>query len=213
MRPFLFGQVRGALSPRASVAAHMVRWRDAAVCAARVSALAAWRRGRGDGDATRGARVQRRATALRGADGCGPRRSGPSQDSHSQDALSSEGIARVRTLAYKARALGSDKGHVLRAAEIYGRAVEAARDLVPGPDNLAAVDMQLCQAAVLYTYTILSGGGHAAAPQNSRCLLIRESAESFDAHRAECVALFSAAVAALERRRVAGKLLDSSLRP
>ena len=193
----------------------MVRWRDAAVCAARVPALAAWQRGRGDGDARRRDATciaTRRAAALRGADGCGPRRPGPSQDSRSQDAMLSEGIARVRALAYKARALGSDKGHVLRAAERSGRAVEAARNLVPGPDNLTAVDMQLSQASALYIYSLLSGGGSAlTACTRNTCLVITTTSNSVDAHRAECIALFSAAVAALERRRVVGALLDSEL--
>ena len=117
--------------------------------------------------------------------------------------MSSEGIARVRALDRKAVEL-QGKGHSLRAADIYGRAVEAARNLVPGPDNLAALDMQLCQAATLHNYAVIAGG-HGAALNT---MVITFSSDEFAAYRAECIALFSEAVAALERRRVAGTLME-----
>jgi len=106
--------------------------------------------------------------------------------------MSSEVIARVRAFHRKAEEL-SDRGHLLRSAEYYGRALEAARDL--GPDNLVAVEMQRCQAHVLLNYV--------RAVDDATV-----DARVISAYRAECVALLSASVAALERRRLAGTLLE-----
>jgi len=108
--------------------------------------------------------------------------------------MSSEVIARVQAFYRKALEL-SDKGHLLRAANYYGRAAEAARDL--GPDNLVTVEMQQSQAAMLRNYV-----GSVADPNTSNPLYV------IAAYRAECISLLSAVVAALERRRVAGTLLE-----
>ena len=82
------------------------------------------------------------------------------------------------------------KGHVLRAAENYGRAAEAARAL--GADNPVTI------------YSLL---------QRSQMLSVVAFDATVDpqrraAHRAESIALLSGAVEALERRRVAGTLLE-----
>ena len=107
--------------------------------------------------------------------------------------MSSEVIARVQAFYHKAEKL-DDKGHNLRAAENYGRAAEAARAL--GADNLVVVDMQKVQANMLLNYATSVHNTNAVDP-----LVIA-------GHRADSVALFSAVVAALERRRVAGTLLE-----
>jgi len=111
-------------------------------------------------------------------------------------AMTSEVIARVRSFFSKARELG-DKGHLLRAAEYYSRAAEAARALDSGPDNLVVVCMQQTQAHALHCYVANVDDATADA-----CVVA--------AHRAKCVVLLSAAVAALERRRVAGTLLEGN---
>jgi len=108
--------------------------------------------------------------------------------------MSSEVIARVLVFVRKAREL-ADKGHNLRAAEIFGRAVEAARAL--GADNLVAVDMQRNQAAVLRNY--------AASVHNNNAAV---DPLAVAAYRAKSIALLSAAAAALERQRVVGTLLE-----
>jgi len=87
------------------------------------------------------------------------------------------------------------RGHLVRAAEIYSRAAEAARALDSGPDNLVAVDLELKQAVVLRNHI------RAAANEGVDRLVSAPQ-------RADCVALFSAAVAALARRRAAGTLLE-----
>ena len=98
-------------------------------------------------------------------------------------------IARVLALAARADELAKI-GHVLRSAEKYGRAAEAARPL--GADNLVALEMQLYEGNKHAVFAAASDG----APSTRA------------AHRAQFVALLSAAVAALERRRVAGTLLE-----
>ena len=89
------------------------------------------------------------------------------------------------------------KGHSLRAAENYGRAAEAARILEPGPDNLVTVGLLRCQAVMVSNY----------------CGNVSNTNGTVDptvlaAHCAEVVALYSTVVAALERRRAAGTLLE-----
>jgi len=111
--------------------------------------------------------------------------------------MSSEVIARVMAFCRKAKELET-KGHNPRAAEYFGRAVEAARAL--GPDNLATADMQRCQASMLLNYVATVAKTNAAVDPLAVA-----------AYRADCVALYSAAVAALERRRVAGTLLEGKL--
>ena len=101
-------------------------------------------------------------------------------------------LARVHAFADKADEL-SDKGHVLRAAENYGRAADVARAL--GEDNLVALELQLMQGHKHYMYAMWGLGTTA-----DLCVL--------EAHRAECITLLSGAVEALERRRVAGTLLE-----
>ena len=106
----------------------------------------------------------------------------------SEPAMSSDTLASVEALIPKAQEL-AQKGHLLRAAEKYGRAAEVACAL--GADNLVALHMQLRQRAML--------GGHVvASPDDSADQRIRA---------AECNALLSGVLEALERRRVAGTLL------
>ena len=107
--------------------------------------------------------------------------------------MSSDVIARVEVFAVKADEL-VDKGHVIRAAEYYGRAAEAARAL--GADNLVALHMKTRGGGMLCGYALTSLTSPGA------------DARSLAAHRAESIALLSGAVAALERRRVAGTLLE-----
>ena len=114
----------------------------------------------------------------------------------SQSVMSSEDIARVRTLHRKALEL-DNKGHVLRAAENYGRAAEAARIFEPGPDNFVTVGLLRCQAVVVSNYCGIVANANGAVDPNVLA-----------AHRAEVVALYSTVVAALERRRAAGTLLE-----
>jgi len=109
--------------------------------------------------------------------------------------MSSENIARVRIFYRKADEL-EDKGHLLRAAENYKRTAEAARALDSGPDNLIVADMQRYQGQVLLNY--------AMSVDNSTA----EARSVVASHRAESVSLFAAVAAAVERRRVAGTLLE-----
>ena len=107
--------------------------------------------------------------------------------------MSSDVLARVAGFFDKALELGG-KGHLLRAAENYGRAAEAASAL--GADNLVALDMQLRQAGLLGGYALYAAAGAVdTAFPASRCC-------------AEHASLLSSAIAALERRRAAGTLLD-----
>ena len=108
--------------------------------------------------------------------------------------MSSDILARVHAFTAKAEELG-DKGYLLRAAENYGRASEAARAL--GVDNLVALFMQLRHSSMLSIYTTTATTANGSA--EPRVLA---------AHRAECIALLSDALEALERRRVADTLLD-----
>ena len=107
--------------------------------------------------------------------------------------MSSDVLARVNVFAAKAEGL-FDKGHLLRAAENYGRAAEAAKPL--GADNIVAQRMHLRQGNMLLYYTVNALESAAIDPR------IRA------AHRTDSVNLFSGAVEALERRRVAGTLLE-----
>ena len=107
--------------------------------------------------------------------------------------MSSDTLARVDAFSQKGDELAV-KGHVLRAAENYGRAVEVARAL--GADNLVATRMKLQQGNVLSFYIVSARDDGTADPR------------ILAAHRAEAVALFSGAVAALERRRVEDTLLE-----
>ena len=106
--------------------------------------------------------------------------------------MSSDVLARVDAFYEKADELAV-KGHLLRAAENFGRAAEAARAL--GEDNLVAVHLQLRQSNLVGTFSIV-------APDDTTEPHVRA------AHRAQCVTLLSGAVAALERRRQAGTLLE-----
>ena len=106
--------------------------------------------------------------------------------------MSSDVIARVLALGNKADEL-ADKGHLLRAAEYYGRGAEAARAL--GADNLVAVRMLLLQGEMVCIYAANAPDAVADSRKHA-------------ARRAESVAHFSGAVKALERRRVADTLLE-----
>lgn len=114
--------------------------------------------------------------------------------------MSSDEIALVRAFSRKATEL-MHKGHLLRASENYGRAAEAAG--VWGADNIVTAGFQMNQAHQLGFYAVNVPHSGAAAP-DPRVLA---------AHRAESVRLHSAAVATLERRRVAGTLLPGTLLP
>jgi len=109
--------------------------------------------------------------------------------------MSSGAFAQARAFFLKANELYA-KGHLLRAAENYSRAAEAARALAPGPENLVVADMQLNRGHMLLS--------HATFLDNSTA----EARSVVASHCAESVALLAAAVAALERRRMAGTLLD-----
>ena len=106
--------------------------------------------------------------------------------------MSSDTLARVEACADKAYKL-ADKGHLLRAAENFGCAAEAARAL--GEDNLVAVHMRLQQFAVLNVYATTASDAVFDPHSNA-------------AHRVECIALLSGAVEALERRRMTDSLLE-----
>jgi len=103
-----------------------------------------------------------------------------------------EVTARVRTFYGKAEEL-QDKGHMLRAADYYSRAAEGSRAL--GADNVVTADLQRCEAHALLNYLMVVDDATA-------------DARVVASHRANCVALLTAAVATLERRRVAGTLLE-----
>ena len=106
--------------------------------------------------------------------------------------MSADVLACVQTFFTKAEELVL-KGHVLRAAENFGRAAEAAVAL--GADNLVTVEMQLRQGLYVLTYSYAAPDATSA----QRGLIL--------AYRTEYVALFSSAVEALELRRAAGTLL------
>ena len=106
--------------------------------------------------------------------------------------MSSDVVARAKALEQKALEL-ERKGHLVRAADYYGRAAEAARAL--GADNLVLLDVQLAQANALNSYAA------AAADMSS-------DPRIYAAHSPECIALLSGVVKALERRRLVDTLLD-----
>ena len=89
--------------------------------------------------------------------------------------MSSDVIARVLALTKKADEL-SDKGHLLRAAENYGRAAETARAL--GTDNLVSADMQLRQGEMFCMWFTHAPDATADPRKHA-------------AHRTECITLFS----------------------
>ena len=109
--------------------------------------------------------------------------------------MSSDVVARVQAFAKKANEL-CDKGHLVRAAENYGRAAEAARAF--GADNLVELRMRLRQGMMLgcfgtSPYVVADPGPGVRA-----------------AHRAESLALYSGALEVLERRRLAGTLQEGT---
>ena len=106
--------------------------------------------------------------------------------------MSADILARAHALYAKAEEL-SNKGHLLRAAENYGRAAEAA--LALGADNLVSLHMQLMQGCSLFSHSVTAAETRSADPRTRA------------AHRAECIALHVRALEALERRRMAGTLL------
>ena len=107
-------------------------------------------------------------------------------------AMSSDIIARVDSLYMKAEEL-CDKGHVLRAAENFGRAAAAAQAL--GEDNLVTLFMQLRRSNMLGIFTTAE-----AATSEARAV--------HAAYRVECIALISGAMEVLERRRAVSTLLE-----
>ena len=108
--------------------------------------------------------------------------------------MSSDTLTRVQAFSVKADEL-ADKGHVLRAAENYGRAAEAARAL--GADNLVALHMLALQGSMLGCHAVM-------ALEDTNVAVARIGV----AHRAESIALLSRVLEALDRRRVAGTLLE-----
>ena len=108
--------------------------------------------------------------------------------------MSSDVIARVHAFATKAAEL-MRKGHLLRAAENYGRAGEAAHAL--GADNLVALQMRMLRANML-AEAVAALDDTADEPRVT----------FLSACRTECIALLSGAVDALERRRAADTLLE-----
>jgi len=108
--------------------------------------------------------------------------------------MSSDTTARVLALWRKAEEFHR-RGHLLRGAEIFGRAAAAVRALDSGPDSLVVVHLQQLQAQSMLNYAAVVDD----ATADARVLA---------AHRTDCVALLSAVVTALERRRVAGTLLE-----
>ena len=107
--------------------------------------------------------------------------------------MSSDTLARVQAFSRKADELAR-KGHVLRAAENYGRSAEAARAL--GEDNLVVLHMRVLRGDMLLFHAVCAAD------------VVSADAHSLAAHRTECIALFSGATEVLERRRVAGTLLE-----
>ena len=111
--------------------------------------------------------------------------------------MSSDTLAPLLELHRKGREL-TGKGHLLRGAENFGRAVEAARAL--GADNIVAVYLQLLRAAALRGFALSA----LVLPERNATT----DATACAAHFAESHALLCSAMAALERRRVAGTLLE-----
>ena len=107
--------------------------------------------------------------------------------------MSSDILARVGTIYQKAMEL-CKKGHMLRAAENYGRAAEAARAL--GADNLVLLSMRLLHGHMHLSYSAEAQQSATADPG------------TVAAHRAEGVTLYSCVMEALERRRAAGTLQE-----
>ena len=107
--------------------------------------------------------------------------------------MSSETLALVQEFHVKADELAK-KGHILRAAENYGRAAEAARAL--GDDNLVAVHMRMRRGSMVGLFALKAPADGAADP----CAIA--------AYRAQYIALAIGGMEALERRRLAGTLQD-----
>ena len=108
--------------------------------------------------------------------------------------MSSDVLSRVLALHNKADELAR-KGHLLRAAENYGCAAEAARSL--GVDNLVMLHMQMCQGSCFAIYVAKA----TKFPDKADPDTVAELRTAF-------VTLFFGAVEALERRRVASTLFE-----
>ena len=106
--------------------------------------------------------------------------------------MPSDVLARVDSFYRKACEL-KERGHVLRAAENFGRAAEAAWPL--GEDNLVALHLQLRKGNMLCVF--------ATAPDSATA-----DPGILAACRTEFITLAFCAVEALERRRMAGTLLE-----
>ena len=83
------------------------------------------------------------------------------------------------------------KGQVLRAAEKYGCAAAEAERALGSADNLVSMELRLLRADSIASF-----------------LLATEPSITLGSLRAECVALVSATVSALERRRAADTPLN-----
>ena len=106
----------------------------------------------------------------------------------------SEFVERVMVFFQKAKEL-ENKGNMLRAAEYYDLAFKAAQDSALGTDDLVTIYVMRCQADVLLAYVTVVDDSTA-------------DPAFVASHRANFIVLVFAAVTALERRRVAGTLLE-----
>ena len=109
--------------------------------------------------------------------------------------MASEGLSRVLELRAKASDLMS-KGHVARAVEICGRAVDATRALGEGEDSLIVAAEELFEAACR--------GAYATSPTTAAGVAERE--------RGARSGLLLRVMEVLERRRAAGTLLPGKCR-
>ena len=104
--------------------------------------------------------------------------------------MSSDVLVRVEAITDKAEEL-CDKGHVLRAADYFGRAAEAARAL--GEDNLVEVHLHLRRGNVLAVFATAPDAASTdpcilqlTAPSPSRCSLAPQLRWSAGERLARC---------------------------
>ena len=107
--------------------------------------------------------------------------------------MSADDIERVTALAIRAEAQ-VDKGHLLRGAELFGRAF-AACARATSADNLVSLHLRLQEGSM---HCVFVG----SVPNKA------VSDPSLAPHRAEFIKLLSGAVAALDRRRATNTLLE-----
>ena len=115
--------------------------------------------------------------------------------------MSSQAMSLALALRKKAGEL-HEKGHLLRAAQLYARAAEAARSLDPGVDNFVTLHALQLQASALFSHFSRTINNAVDADVDP------EDPEALAACCAEIITLLTAVTAALERRRMAGTLLE-----